>query len=156
MKFSGKEDIEERAEKVFERLTDYETHERAALRRGVKIQRVRDPGTPEPGMAWDIRLKFRGKQRKIDAQIEEFTPCERVVYDLQGSGLGGTLEIDLVPLSRGRTRLAVGLEFRPKNLTGRLLMQSLRILKPNLNKRFQKRLVQYSNILAGLPPEGTG
>ena len=140
MKFSGREDILAPADRIFDHLTDFETHERAALRRGIVTQRVDGLSEIGPGVTWSARVKFRGKTRNVTLELMECSPPEALRYRLDGSGLEGTFDIELLALSHRKSRMNVGLEVRPRNLTGRLLMQSLRILKPTLNKRFKARL----------------
>ena len=140
MKFSGREDIKVAQDAVYAHLTDFATHERAALRRGVVVNRIDGLQHVGPGMTWVGKTKFRGKQRNVTLELLALDPCDLLSYRLDGGGLAGTFDIELMALSKSRTRMNVALEVRPKNLTGRLLMQSLRILKPTLNKRFRARL----------------
>ncbi len=156
MKFSGREDISAPVGDVFARLTDFKAHENAVMRRGVQVQRIDGLETPGPGMTWAAKVKFRGKVRSLQLVLDELCPNELAAYQLEGSGLSGTFDLDLLSLSKRRTRLAVALEIRPKNLTGRLLMQSLRILKPTLNRRFKVRIAEYGRVLGGLPPDDIG
>jgi len=153
MKFSGREDISAPSAVVFQQLTDYDTHERAAMRRGVQVRRIDGLAETGIGMTWSTKVRFRGRARHMTVELIEIINDEILVYRLDGSGLAGTFSLDLLALSPRKTRVAVALEFKPKNLTGRLLMQSLRILKPNLNRRFQARIRETARVLSGLPPE---
>ena len=152
MKFSGREDIETAASGVFSQLTDFDTHERAAMRRGIQVDRIDGLSDIEAGMTWSTRVRFRGRSRHMTIELIEIIPDETLVYRLDGSGLAGEFSLDLLALSPRKTRVAVALEFKPKNMTGRLLMQSLRIVKPNLNRRFQTRIKETARVLGGLPP----
>jgi hypothetical protein len=51
---------------------------------------------------------------------------------------------ELVALSRGRTRMTVTLVLQPRTLAARLMMQSLRLARNNLTKRFKVRLGEYA------------
>ena len=153
MKFSGREDILAPSEAVFRQLTDFDTHERAAMRRGVQVRRLDGLTETGVGMTWSTKVRFRGRARHMTVELTDFVEDEILVYRLEGSGLAGTFTLDLLALSPRKTRVGVALDFKPKNLTGRLLMQSLRILKPNLNRRFQARIKETARVLGGLPPE---
>ena len=53
MKFSTNEDVEAPIDAVFEMLCDFESFERAAMRRGAEVQRVDQLVAPGVGMIWD-------------------------------------------------------------------------------------------------------
>ena len=52
--------------------------------------------------------------------------------------------VELVPLSRVRTRVAMDVELNPKNLPAKLLVQSLKLARKNLSKRLNERLASYA------------
>lgn len=149
MKFSSREDIEAPPAEVFDRLTDYGAHERAVMRRGVRLQRIDGLQETGIGMTWAAQVKFRGKTRNISVELLEYQAQELLQYSMEGSGLSGIFVVDLLALSPRKTRMSVALEVRPKNLTGRMLMQSLRILKVTLNRRFKLRVADYARMLSG-------
>lgn len=140
MQLTAREDIEAPLDRVFAELTDFETVERQALRRGIEVQRLdalRDIGQ---GMAWRTGFTFRGKMRNADITLSEYSPPERMVFDSVSGGLEVQLVIDLVALSRTRTRVAIMSEFKPKTLSARLLVQSLKLAKGGVDKRFRSRM----------------
>lgn len=51
--------------------------------------------------------------------------------------------VDLVALSRTRTRLFVSMELRPTTLSARLLLQSLRLAKGRLTGRLKTRMAEF-------------
>jgi len=53
------------------------------------------------------------------------------------------MNCELVALSRNRTRMLVELEMKPKNIGSRLFIQSLKLAKTSLNKRFKTRVAEY-------------
>ena len=54
------------------------------------------------------------------------------------------MSFDLVALSRSRTRIMVALDLKPQNLSARLLVQSLKLAKNALTKKFKKRVGDYA------------
>lgn len=144
MQFTGKEDIEAPIERVFEEITDFQGFERSALRRGADVKRTDDLGGPGVGMNWHAVFKLRGKQRQVDVTLIDYDPPNGITLGLRSASLEGQLVVDLVALSRGRTRMGVLLVLQPRSLTARLMMQSLKLARSNLTKRFKLRLADYA------------
>lgn len=144
MKLATREDIEAPIEAVFEQLTDFENFERAILRRGADVQRIDSLAAPGPGMAWKTSFTFRGRQREAQIELHEHIPPERLRSSMRTSGLEIDLLIDLVELSKTRTRMNFALDARPKSVPARLMIQSLKLARQNMLKRFRKRIADFA------------
>ena len=144
MQFSTKEDIEAPIETVFAEITDFQGFERSALRRGAEVRRLDDRAAPGVGMAWHIGFVMRGKRRDIKMQVTEYDRPNGITLSSMSKAMGGAMVVDLVALSRGRTRMAVDITLEPKNLASRLLVQSLKLARGNLTKRFKLRVAEYA------------
>ncbi len=144
MKFSSNEDIEAPIGDVFAMLSEFETYERSAIRRGIEVQRVGEHEAVAVGMAWDAQFIMRGKKKDIKLSLTEFDAPDAMRFEAENQGLGGVLTLDLLALSSGRTRLSVTLKLAPKTLPARLLMQSLKLAKSNLTKRFKRKVAEYA------------
>lgn len=118
MKFSSNEDIEAPIGNVFAMLSEFETYERSAIRRGIEVQRVGEHGAAKVGMAWDARFSMRGKQKDVKLSLTECDAPNSMRFDAKSQGLEGFLTLDLLALSSGRTRLSVSLNLAPKTLPG--------------------------------------
>ncbi|WP_412504371.1 SRPBCC family protein [Roseovarius sp. SYSU LYC5161] len=145
MQFGTREDIAAPVDHVFAELSDFHAFERSALRRGADVQRVDTLKAVGPGMAWDISFRLRGKQRKIKMELSAYEPPTRMVFSSRSTSMGGTMTVDLVALSRGRTRMALDIELVPKTLSAKLLVQSLKLARGNLRKRFRLRVADFAN-----------
>ncbi len=144
MKFSTREDIEAPIDYVFSRITDFQGFERQALRRGADVQRIDNAPVPVEGSSWDVAFKFRGKDRKLKAIITRLDRPTELRIDTAAIGLDGVTKVELVPLSRNRTRIAVSLDMSPKSLSARLLLQSLKLAKNSLSRRFGMRVTDFA------------
>lgn len=144
MRFTSKEDIEAPIEHVFAQVTDFQSFERAALRRGAEIRCNREPARPGVGLSWHARFLLRGKQREVDTEVTSFDPPNTLAVAARSAAFAGQLGVDLVALSRGRTRMTVDLVVKPQTLSARLLLQSLKLARANLTRRFKKRLADYA------------
>lgn len=140
MKFKSKEDLEAPIEKVFEMLADFERHERSALRRGIEIRRNDSSKTPGVGASWEAGFKFRGKDRTAELEVVEFDRPNEIAVEAHMHGLDARVEFVLVALSKTRTRLSVMTDLKPQTLSARLLLQSFKLARGNITKRFDKRL----------------
>lgn len=146
MKFQSKEDIESPIAEVFGAISGFELLERSALRRGVELQRSGDLAHPENGLAWDLKFSFRGKPRDIRLTLSSYAPVTGLTLSGSGSGVDGRMEVELLALSPQRTRMSVELKLTPSNLTGRLLVQSLKLARSNLTRRFKLRLAEFAKL----------
>jgi uncharacterized protein YndB with AHSA1/START domain len=144
MKFSTREDIEAPIEAVFASITDFDGFERQALRRGAEVTRRDTLSVPNVGAEWQMRFTFRGKERDVNAKLTEFSPPNGFQAKTKSPSLDGVFMVELVALSPRRTRLQVSVDVAPTTLTGRLLVQSLKFAKTNVNKRFAKRVWQFA------------
>ena len=143
MEFVSKEDIDAPIQQVFEMLTDFESFERAALRRGAEIQRADDLQEPGPGMAWDISFMMREKLRNARLSLTEFDPPNGMVFSAADKGLEGVIGLELVALSRTRTRLVLRINLSATTLPARLLLQSLKLGKNKLETKFRLRMADF-------------
>ncbi|MBU2981599.1 SRPBCC family protein [Lentibacter algarum] len=137
-------DIEAPIEHVFTSVTDFDGFARRALRRGAEVSRVDSCTEDGEGMIWDTAFGFRGKSRKMRIELTEFDAPNKIAAQSEMTGLNGMLVMDLVALSRQRTRLSIDLTLAPQSLSARLLVQSLKLARGNLTKRLSKRLAQFA------------
>lgn len=144
MKFSTNEDIEAPIDSVFGMLCEFETFERAAMRRGAEVQRVDRLQQPGVGMVWDAVFELRNKRREIQVEMVRFDRPHEILLETTSPGMVGSMSFDLMPLSRARTRIKVELEVKPLNLSARLLVQSLKLAKSSLTKRYKLRIAEYA------------
>ena len=140
MQFSTKQDIEAPIAFVWSQVTDFPAFERQALRRGADVQRRDTLSRPGVGSGWDVRFNYRGRERKLKAEVTTFEPPNSYTVKTHAKGIDVVTLIDLVALSRGRTRLSVSIEMSAQSLAARLMLQSLKLMKGRLNSRFDSRV----------------
>ena len=147
MKFSTKEDVEAPIDAVFDMLCDFEGFERSAMRRGAEVQRVDQLKVPSVGMMWRSAFDLRGKRRQVDLEMVTFDKPNEIVLESTSPGLLGQMSFELMPLSRNRTRVLVELEVKPLNLSARLLVQSLKLAKNSMTKKYKLRVAEYAKAM---------
>ncbi len=144
MQFSSKEDIDAPIEAVFAAISDFEMFERSVIRRGIEVERVDDTAAVAPGLAWNAAFDLRGKRRKLHLTLSRYESPEGVEFESESAGLTGLMSVDLVALSPRRTRMAITLNLAPKTLSARLFLQSLKLAKGNLTKRFKLKVADFA------------
>ncbi|PUB10666.1 SRPBCC family protein [Yoonia sediminilitoris] len=143
MKFSTREDVEAPIDYVYQQVSDFAGFERRALRHGVNIS-AHQGGQIDVGSSWDIAFPFRGRERRMQAKIATIDPPSGYRVDTESDGMTVVTTVDLVALSRGRTRLLVAMDLRARSLTARLLLQSMKLAKTKLTKRFKVRVLEFA------------
>lgn len=144
MEFTSKEDIEAPIEHVFAEITDFQRFERAALRRGADVQRTDSLKAPGVGMSWRAKFKLRGRMRDLAVRLSDYDPPNGIKVEAEATTLEGRMTVELIALSRVRTRLTVDLTLEPRTLAGRLIVQSLKLARGNMSKRFRLRVAEYA------------
>ncbi len=147
MKFSGKTEIEASLTTTFAAFADFDAFERDATRAGTRVARTDDLSSPGPGMMWDIQAEFRGKPRKIEAELVDYDPPNSLDFKAVTSGFDATVRVDLVPLSARQTRAQISFDIRPTSLAARLMLQSARLAKGRLARKFHQRLARFGRDL---------
>jgi len=147
MKFATKEDIEAPIDYVFSALSDFETFERSAMRRDADVERKDSLAIPGIGAQWQIEFQMRGKPRLMRLELIRFDRPNGMGFFSRVGGLDGFLNIDLVSMSRKRTRMALEIELKPQTLAARLMVQSFKFARGNLNKRFNLKSAEFAKEL---------
>ena len=130
---------------MFEAISDFASFERSAIRRGIDVQRLSDDSTARVGLEWDVRADFRGKPREMRLQVASFEPTTKIGLEGDSAALHGSGQIELLALSPQRTRISVTVKIKAKTLSGRLLLQSLKLARSKVNRRFQQRVAEFAN-----------
>lgn len=144
MKLSKRQDIEAPLATVFEAVSNFPSIERAALRRGIEVARMDDLPSPGPGMAWTAKAPIRGRMRDIAIRLTGYQPATELRLVAEASGITADVTVDLMELSRGRTRMQVGIDLRATTIPARILLQSAKLAKSSLERRFARRLAEFA------------
>ena len=96
-----------------------------------------------------IDFKFRGRARKLSCSVTEVQAPERLCLFNESDGLTGDVVISVLTLAPNRSRLLVSVEMKPKNLSARLLLQSMRFEKGSLDRKFKFWLCDWAAKICG-------
>lgn len=147
MKFTSRVEIEAPAQAVFDELCDYEAIDKLARKRAVSLKRTDKLAQPGIGMSWQSQFQFRGRIRDMDLRITRYEPPDTLEYIGQTQGFEIACLMQIVSLARSRSRLIITIEVRPKSLGARLLVQSARLGKSGLDRRFDDRVRRFGEKL---------
>lgn len=140
MKFSSRAEVDASADTVFRELSDFDAIDKLARKRSVIVKRTDSLGRIGVGMTWLVDFRFRGRMRRMEVLLARFDAPETIGYKGTTPGFEVDLEIQLVALSKTRTRIIVSSDIRPRSLGARILMQSARLGKSALDRRFDERI----------------
>lgn len=144
MKFSTRKDMEAPIEAVFDTLSNFAAFERAALKRGAEVSGVE---AQDGAQAWQLRFPLRGRTREIVVAMVRCDRPEALAFAGESKSFDIQLALTLLALSRARTRLGVELDVRPRSLSGRLLLQTMRLTKAGYQRRFDGAIEQFARKL---------
>lgn len=140
MKFSSKQDLEASIAFVFQTLTDFDHWERAAMRRGAEVVRNDRLTTVAAGASWSSRFAFRGKTREMDLKLVKVDKPILLVFEGKANVVDVDVQIELVEMSTNRTRMQMSTEVKPRTLGARLFLQSLRLARARVDKKYDQRV----------------
>lgn len=145
MRFTAKQDIEAPLAFVYQTMTDFEAWERSAMRRGAEVERTDKLTRPGPGMTWAARFSYRSKMRSIDLRLVMMEQPSTLSFAAQSKAIEGTAKLDLMEMSSRRTRVHVVVEVSPRSLAARLFLQSLRLARGRIDRKFEQRVAQLAS-----------
>ncbi len=147
MKLSTREDIEAPIGDVYDAVIDFDGFERQMLRRGIDVARDENCPPPNIGARWQAKVKWRSRQHDVEAELVAVDPGTSYAIESRGAGVVCLAVIDLVPLSKARTRLLVSMDLKPTTLSSRLFIQTLKLTKGSLTKRFKQRVASFAETI---------
>lgn len=136
MKLITSEEISAPIEDVWAVLADLDGLEREAVSAGVALQRLARPGAP----SWAVEFTFRDRLRKAEVQLSQRLAPEMMQFDMAGKSAEAMVRLELLPLSAAQCRLTVSTELRARSLPARLFVQSLKLARGTVMRRYESRI----------------
>lgn len=145
MRLTTRKDIEAPLEAVWKILSDFDHWERAAMRRGVEVDRgAPATATGDVPLSWTAFLVWRERRRRVELAVAEQVPPQRLVVNAGGDTVEGTMTADLMDMGPQRTRITVSLEMRPLSLAARLFLQSMKLVRGRLQEKLDSRVAAFA------------
>lgn len=143
MKFSTRIDTDRPAGELFDTVADFDRIERMLIRRGAAVTRVEPAQDPENGGGWIIGFDWRGQARELRLAVTRHDRPDRMSMSGQSEALDVEIDATVVALGRSRSRLLFETDLRPRNMRARLMIQTAKLAKPQLDQRYAKRIAEY-------------
>ncbi|WP_376874628.1 SRPBCC family protein [Albirhodobacter sp. R86504] len=147
MQFSSQQDILAPIERAFDILSDFNQIETIARGRKIDVKRLDNLTQAGVGLSWDISFKMRGKRRELIVDLVEFTRPDTLAF----SGVSSSFEIEanvvLTEVTPMKTRMKIVTSIAPRSLGARLMIQSAKLGKTSLNKKYDKRIKAFADAI---------
>jgi len=147
VKFLAREDIDASPERIFAAICNFDALERAVLRRGVAVSRVPGPDGGALGSTWKAELAYRGRQWPLQARLKQVDAPRLLVFAVQVPGYLGNATIEILPLSRVCSRLALGIDVAATTLMTRLLLPAAIFWKPRIDRQLASGVTRFARYL---------
>lgn len=143
MKFSLRQDTGLPASALFEAISDFPRMERMLVRRGAEMRRVDPAQEPGAGMAWDMAFDYRGRRRELRLDVIQFDRPEKVALTGQTDSLDLVVEMTVIALTPAKSRLMFELNVKPRNMRARLMLQTAKLGKSQLDRKFADKVGRF-------------
>ncbi|MFC0200260.1 hypothetical protein [Paracoccus rhizosphaerae] len=149
MKFSTRIDGDLPAEKMFQAIGDFTALERLLIGRGASVARIDPAREPGIGMGWNIGFDWRGRARSLRLAVTRFDRPELVTMVGRSEAIDVAVNATVVALSRAKSRLIFETEVRPRNMKARLMLQTAKLGKAQLDRRYHRRIREFVDQMSG-------
>lgn len=100
-------------------------------------------------MIWDVAGDIRGKRRKLSIELTEHRPDNLMKFFVKSSGIEASATMEAMALTRKQSRIKVTTVLKPKTISARLILQSAKLAKNSMNRKFNHRFWTYANYIEG-------
>lgn len=144
MKLSSQKIVEAPIAEVYGAILDFATFENMLSGRGTKITRTGSVAPPEQGAKWNACFKWHERAYDVDAELISVDQGNGYAIESKGNGITCMAVVDLQEASETETKLFVSFDFRATTFASKLLLQTLRLTGPSLNRRLDKRVEAFA------------
>lgn len=143
MKFSTRQDTDLPAEGLFRAVSNFTNIERLLVRRGATVRRIDTLSEVGLGLRWQIGFDWRGRKREVDLVVSEYAPPEVLGFVGDSEQFAVTIRMTVVALTRAKSRLIFETDVQPKGMKARLLLQTAKLAKAQLDRKFAQRVEDF-------------
>ena len=140
MKFSTRVDTDNSADNLFAAISDFQRIARMLVARGVAVEPITPDQDPGTGMAWMVTFDWRGRERQMRMDVTRFDRPEKLSLVGSSEPFDVMIDMSVIALSRERARLIFETDVRPRNIRARLMLQTAKLGKTQLDARYRQRI----------------
>jgi len=149
MQFTSVQDINAPLDHVFEQISDFDSYEAYAMRIGASVERRDQLMHKQAGMCWHFDGEIRGKNREIDIELQQYSPPKQIKLTFESTGIGALVVIGVMALTKKQTRMKIAVELTARSISARLVMQSAKLAKNSLKRKYNHKIWTYANYIEG-------
>ncbi|MEO0861967.1 MAG: SRPBCC family protein [Pseudomonadota bacterium] len=146
MKFSAVEDIAAPLSHVWDKVSDFDYFEGRIAGRAGRVERV-PLGPVGQGTSWAGRASLNGKMRDVKMRLATFSEGDAMSLLGGTDGMQVSVDVQLLALGPKNTRLTVVTEAKARTLAARLMLQSARLARGTLAKRYKTRVAGFAEAI---------
>ncbi|WP_295043228.1 hypothetical protein [uncultured Paracoccus sp.] len=143
MKFSTRVDTDSSSADLFDLIGDFSRSERALTARGAHVRRIDPSQEPGTGLGWIIDFNWRGQRRTMRLDVTRFDRPSHITLDGRSDQFDLAINMTVVALSRVKSRLLFETEIRPRTMRARLLLQTAKLGKSQLDRKYAQRIADF-------------
>lgn len=148
MNLSSQKIVEAPIAQVRAAVLDFVAFEEMLSSRGTRISRTGPVAPPEQGAQWSASFKWHERAYDVEAELVSVDPGYGYAIESKGNGIICMAVVDLQEASQTETKLFVSFEFAATTFSSKLLLQTLRLTGPSLNRRLDKRVEAFAATVA--------
>lgn len=143
MKFSTRIDFDKPVADLFDLVSDFDRLEHVLARQRATARRLDPSAHSGARLCWEITFKWRGQRRLLRVEVTGCDRPERVAMRGLSDALELVIDVQTLALSRARSRLILETDVRPRNMRTRLMLQTARLAKGQLDRRYERRVADF-------------
>ena len=130
---------------LFERITDFDSFESYIHTEGGMAERTDNVAGTQSGMSWHVSGTFRKKQRNVDLTLENYAPSDKLKYVCETSSMNAAIFFELTEITPDQTELSLYIDPEARNISARLVLQSVKLAKKTIERRITQRIERFGN-----------
>lgn len=130
---------------VFDRISDFDSFERYIHEQGGTAERTDDVAGIQVGMSWHISGTFRKKNRKVDMTLDHYYPSDKMKYAVETENMNASIFFELSEIAPGQTEMSLFIDPEARNISARLILQSVKLAKKTIEKRITTRVQNFGD-----------
>ncbi|GHA44476.1 hypothetical protein GCM10008927_06660 [Amylibacter ulvae] len=143
MELKTKRTVQAPIDLVFQEFTNFVWFESVALSRGLNIERTDAMVDIQTGISWHLSGRIRGKQRDVDIAVTQFIPQKSTGFRCESKALDSQIDINFTPDGPARTKVKITIAPTAKNISARLMLQSVKLAQKTIEKRISSRMKDF-------------